>query len=160
MPRRASVNFVRDIGTDDRFKSQSVQKLINVLMERGKKSIARRIVYGAFDVIRAKIKGDDEKAFALFEKALTGIKPLVEVRARRVGGGVYQIPTEVRHSRAQALTLRWLLDAARKRSNKTMSERLAYELLDAAEGNGAAVKKRSDVHRMADANRAYSHYSW
>lgn len=160
MPRRKSVNFIREIGVDTRFQSPVVQKLINVLMERGKKSIARAIVNDAFDVITAKIKGDDAKAFALFEKALTNIRPLVEVRSRRVGGGVYQIPTEVRAARGQALTLRWLLDSARKRSNKTMAERLAYELLDAAEGNGAAVKKRADVHRMAEANRAYSHYGW
>ena len=160
MPRRKSVNFVRDIGVDTRFGSPIVQKLINVVMERGKKSVARSIVYGAFDILEQKNKGDKEKAFEVFEKALSNIKPMVEVRSRRVGGGVYQIPSEVRSNRANALMLRWLIAAAAKRSDKTMSLRLAHELLDASQGNGSAVKKKMDVHRMAEANRAFSHYSW
>ncbi len=160
MPRRRSVSLVRDIGVDERFNSHVVQKFINVVMERGKKALARRIVYGAFDFLVQKTKGDDKAAFELFEKALQNIRPLVEVRSRRVGGGVYQIPTEVRANRANALMLRWLIDAASKRSDKTMSIRLAKEILDASEGNGAAVKKRTDVHRMAEANRAFSHYAW
>lgn len=160
MPRRKSVNFVRDIGVDARFKSQLLMKLINVIMERGKKSVARSIVYDAMDVLAAKNGGDDNKAYALFEKALTQLKPLVEVRSRRVGGGVYQIPTEVRSSRALALSLRWLIAAAAERSDKTMGKRLANELLDVVEGRGNAVKKRNDVHKMAEANRAFSHYAW
>lgn len=160
MPRRKSVNFVRDIGVDARFQSQLLMKLINVIMERGKKSVARSIVYDAMDVLAQKNNGDDDKAYALFEKALNQIRPLVEVRSRRVGGGVYQIPTEVRPARALALSLRWLVDSAADRSDKTMGKRLANELLDAAEGRGNAVKKRSDVHKMAEANRAFSHYAW
>lgn len=160
MPRRKSVNYVREIGVDDRFESGLVQKLINTLMERGKKSVARSLVYDAFDIIAQKQGGDDKKAFLVFEKAMGQIKPFVEVRSRRVGGGVYQIPTEVRPSRAVALSLRWLISSAAGRSDKTMGRRLANEILDAAEGHGNAVKKRSDVHRMAEANRAFSHYAW
>ena len=160
MPRRKSVNFVRDIGVDARYGSPLIQKLINIVMERGKKSVARKIVYEAFDVIESRIKGDKEKTFALFDKAVTNIRPLVEVRSRRVGGGVYQIPAEVAPMRANALMLRWLVQSAAKRSDKTMGQRLANELMDAASGNGAAVKKKMDVHRMAEANRAFSHYAW
>ena len=160
MPRRRKGNFTRDIGVDPRFSSYLVQKLINIIMQRGKKNVARAIVYGAFDILAKKVNGDDKKCFALFEKAIGGIKPFVEVKSRRVGGGVYQIPIEVRSNRALALAFRWLIDAASKRSNKTMSERLAQEILEAAEGNGNAVKKRVDVHRMAEANRAFSHYAW
>ncbi|MDQ5890316.1 MAG: small subunit ribosomal protein [Candidatus Dependentiae bacterium] len=160
MPRRKSVNFVRDIGVDARYGSPLVQKLINIVMERGKKSIARKIVYEAFDVMEQRIKGDKEKTFALFEKAVVNIRPVVEVRSRRVGGGVYQIPAEVAPARANALMLRWLVQSAAKRSDKTMGQRLANELMDAAAGNGAAVKKKMDVHRMAEANRAFSHYAW
>jgi len=160
MPRRNKVLLKRDIGVDPRFNSFIVQKFINVLMERGKKSVARGIVYEAFDLIAKKCDGSDEKAFALFEKALEQIKPYVEVKSRRVGGGVYQVPTEVRQERQASLTLRWLLNAARSRSDKTMGKRLASEILDACDGQGAAVKKKNDVHRMAEANRAFSHYAW
>lgn len=160
MSRRRSGNLTRDIGVDERFKSPVVQKLINVVMERGRKSLARKIVYGAFDIVAQKNGSSDEKAFAVFEKALENIQPLVEVKSRRVGGGVYQIPTEVRPVRARALMLRWLIQAAAGRSDKTMGQRLANEIMDAAHGNGAAVKKRNDVHRMAEANRAFSHYAW
>lgn len=160
MPRRKSVNFIRDIGVDARFKSGVVQKLINMIMERGKKEVARRIVYEAFDVIAQKVGGDDRKGFMVFEKALGQVRPFVEVKARRVGGGVYQIPTEVNPSRANALTLRWLIDAASNRSDKTMGKRLAQELLEASEGHGNAVKKKNDMHKMAEANRAFSHYAW
>lgn len=160
MPRRKVVSFIRDIGVDARFSSHLVQKFINVVMERGKKDCARRIVYEAFDVLKSKSGGDDKKAYALFEKAFTQIKPYVEVRARRVGGGVYQIPTEVRPERQVALALRWLIEAAASRSDKTMGRRLASELLEAAEGHGNAIKKRTDVHKMAEANRAFSHYAW
>jgi len=160
MPRRKSVNFIRDIGVDARFGSPLIQKMINIVMERGKKALARKIVYEAFDVLESRLKGDREKALALFEKAVTNIRPVVEVRSRRVGGGVYQIPVEVAPMRANALMLRWLIQSAAKRSDKTMGQRLANELMDAASGNGAAVKKKMDVHRMAEANRAFSHYAW
>jgi small subunit ribosomal protein S7 len=160
MPRRKLVSFIRDIGVDARFNSHLVQKFINVVMERGKKDCARRIVYEAFDVLKSKCSGDDKKAYALFEKAFSQIKPFVEVKARRVGGGVYQIPTEVRPERQVALALRWLIEAAAARSDKTMGLRLASELLEAAEGHGNAIKKRTDVHKMAEANRAFSHYAW
>jgi len=160
MPRRRSENYIRDIGVDLRFKSQVIQKLINIVMERGKKDIARGIVYEAMDLLGAKAKGDDKKAFELFEKALRAIKPAVEVKSRRVGGGVYQIPTEVRPERATALAFRWLVEAASKRPDKTMGKRIASELVDALEGHGNAIKKKNDVHRMAEANRAFSHYAW
>ncbi len=160
MPRRKSVNFIREIGVDRRFDSFLVQKFINIVMERGKKDVARRLVYEAFDVIASKNSGDEQKAYLVFEKALGQLKPFVEVKARRVGGGVYQIPTEVRPERALALALRWLIECAASRSDKTMGKRLAAEIIDAAEGHGNAVKKRNDVHRMAEANRAFSHYAW
>jgi small subunit ribosomal protein S7 len=160
MPRRKIVSFTRDIGVDARFNSFLIQKFVNVIMERGKKDCARRIVYEAFDVLKSKSSGDDKKAYALFEKAFAQIKPYVEVKARRVGGGVYQIPTEVRPERQVSLALRWLIDAAASRSDKTMGRRLANEILDAAEGHGNAIKKKNDVHKMAEANRAFSHYAW
>jgi small subunit ribosomal protein S7 len=160
MPRRKSVNLKRDIGVDSRFKSPLVQRLINMVMERGKKNIAQSIVYEALDVMAKKKNLSDEKAFGLLEKAVEMIRPTVEVKSRRVGGGVYQIPMEVRPSRALALSLRWLIGAAKARSDKTMAQRLASEILDAVEGNGAAMKKKNDVHRMAEANRAFSHYAW
>ena len=160
MPRRKSVNFVRDIGVDPRFRSSLVQKFINVIMERGKKTIAQSIVYKAFDDMKLKRGGSDEEALEVFDRALQQVQPTVEVRSRRVGGGVYQVPTEVRPSRAIALSIRWLITAASGRSDKTMGARLANELLEAAEGRGNAVKKRTDVHKMAEANRAFSHYGW
>ena len=159
MPRRKSVGLIRDIGVDLRFNSPVVQKLINMIMERGKKNIARSVVYGAFDVLKQKV-GDDKKAFQLFEKAINQIRPSVEVRSRRVGGGVYQIPAEVRPRRALALALRWLISSAASRSDKTMGQRLAVEIIESVEGRGNAVKKKQDVHRMAEANRAFSHYAW
>lgn len=159
MPRRKSVNLVRDIGVDTRFQSAVVQKLINMVLERGKKALAQSIVYGALDIISQKV-GGDEKAIALFDKAIDQIRPSVEVKSRRVGGGIYQIPVEVRPRRALALSLRWLIKSAKARNDKTMKQRLAKELMEAADGHGSAVKKRSDVHRMAEANRAFSHYAW
>ncbi|KKP22983.1 MAG: 30S ribosomal protein S7 [candidate division TM6 bacterium GW2011_GWF2_28_16] len=159
MPRRKSVNAIREIGTDSRFNSYVVQKLINMIMERGKKDLARSIVYQAFDIVSEKVGGED-KAYAAFEKAITSIKPSVEVKSRRVGGGVYQIPTEVRPRRALALAMRWLIESASERSDKTMGQRLAVEILEASQGRGNAFKKRADVHRMAEANRAFSHYAW
>jgi small subunit ribosomal protein S7 len=160
MPRRKSVNFVRDVGVDPRFKSPLVQKFINVIMECGKKTIAQAIVYQAFDVLKDKRGGDDEKAYGVFERALQQVRPAVEVKSRRVGGGVYQVPTEVRPDRAVALSFRWIISSAASRSDKTMGLRLAQELLEASEGRGNAVKKRTDIHKMAEANRAFSHYGW
>jgi small subunit ribosomal protein S7 len=160
MPRRKKKEFIRDIGVDERFSSLLVQKLINVIMERGKKSVARRIVYGALDVIAKKISGDDQKALEFFEKAFDAIVPHIEVRARRVGGGVYQVPTEVNPQRKQALALRWIVEAAQARPDRIMELRLGNELLDAVDGKGGAVKKRAEVARMAEANRAFSHYAW
>ncbi len=160
MPRRKSVGLIRDVGVDPRFKSPLVQKFINIVMKQGKKNIARTIVYDAFDSIAKKSAGDDKRGFALFEKAIEQVKPYVEVKSRRVGGGVYQIPTEVRQNRALALAFRWIITAAAARSDKTMGERLASELMDASKGQGGSAKKKADVHRMAEANRAFSHYAW
>jgi small subunit ribosomal protein S7 len=160
MPRRRAKSYVREIGVDIRYKSSLVQKLINVIMRRGKKSVASNIVYEAMDIIASKFNGDHGKAYALYEKAIKNVQPLVEVKSRRVGGGVYQIPTEVRPLRARALAFRWIIKAAASRPDKTMGKRLAKELLDAAEGHGSAIKKKNDVQRMAEANRAFSHYAW
>lgn len=160
MPRRKSVNLIRVIGQDARYNSDVVQKLINVVMWRGKKNAARKIVYDALDVINKKTGGDRDKGLAYFLKALDQIIPAVEVRPRRVGGSVYQIPMEVQTHRGRALAMRWLINAAAARPDKTMGLRLAHELLEAHEGRGAAVKKRIDVHKMAESNRAFAHYAW
>ncbi|MFH1643969.1 MAG: 30S ribosomal protein S7 [bacterium] len=160
MARRKTVDLTRDIGLDPRFNSFLVQKLINYVMERGKKNTARKIVYEAFDILVKKSNGDEKKGYELFEKAISKIKPSVEVKARRVGGSVYQIPVEVRPNRALALSLRWIIQSAASRSDKTMGQRLANELLDVVEGRGNAIKKKTDVHRMAESNRAFSHYAW
>jgi len=160
MPRRKSVNFKRDIGVDLKFNSELVQKFTNVIMKCGKKNVARKIIYDALDLLVKKQKGDKEKGLEMFYTAFERVVPTVEVRPRRVGGSVYQIPAEVRPARARALAMRWIIGAARVRSDKTMGSRLANELIDAYEGRGAAVKKKSDVHRMAEANRAFSHYAW
>jgi small subunit ribosomal protein S7 len=160
MPRRKKKSFSRDIGVDYKFNSFMVQKLINIVMKKGKKGAARSIVYRALDIIGKKVGQDDKKILEFFEKALFQVKPQVEVKSRRVGGGVYQIPSEVRDSRAQVLSLKWIIEAASKRSDKTMGNRLANELIDAVDGHGNAVKKKMDVHRMAEANRAFSHYAW
>lgn len=159
MPRRKTVSFVRDIGVDIRYNSELLQRLINVVMERGKKNVARTIVYEAMEVLEKKA-GSPEKALQLFNRAYQNIVPLVEVRPRRVGGSVYQVPMQVSPHRANSLALRWLVNSAAARPAKTMGQRLAQELLDAAEGRGAAIKKRTDVHKMAEANRAFSHYAW
>ncbi len=137
--------------------NRQVAKLINGIMRDGKKSIAEKIVFGAFDIISERIKDDPIK---VFEKAMANVRPRLEVRARRVGGSNYQVPVEVRPERSQALAYRWLIGASRARPEKTMRERLANEMLDAAQNRGAAVKKREDVHKMADANRAFAHYRW
>ncbi|OLO02944.1 MULTISPECIES: 30S ribosomal protein S7 [Salinicola] len=154
MPRRR-VAAKREILPDPKFGSERLAKFMNHLMVSGKKSIAERIVYGALDRVAER---SNEAPLDIFDKSLEAIQPMVEVKSRRVGGATYQVPVEVRPSRRQALAMRWLVDAARGRGEKTMVQRLAGEMLDAAEGKGAAVKKREDVHRMADANKAFSHY--
>ncbi|EPB99930.1 30S ribosomal protein S7 [Litchfieldella anticariensis FP35 = DSM 16096] len=154
MPRRR-VAAKREILPDPKFGSERLAKFMNHLMISGKKSVAERIVYGALDRVAERSK---EEPLDIFDKALEAIQPMVEVKSRRVGGATYQVPVEVRPSRRQALAMRWLVDAARNRGEKTMVQRLAGEMLDAAEGKGAAVKKREDVHRMAEANKAFSHY--
>lgn len=147
----------RDIIPDPKFWDLVLTKFMNSLMYEGKKSVAERIVYGALDRIEAKAKRDSVQ---LFHEALDNVKPAVEVRSRRVGGATYQVPVEVRSDRRQALAIRWIISAARGRNENTMEERLSGELLDAANNRGAAVKKREDTHRMAEANRAFSHYRW
>ena len=154
MPRRREVPK-REILPDPKFGSQDVSKFINVIMDSGKKAVAERIVYGAFETITTK-SGKD--AMEVFLAAVANVKPVVEVKSRRVGGANYQVPVEVRPSRRMALSMRWLREAARKRSEKSMAQRLAGELLEAAEGRGAAMKKREEVHRMADANKAFAHF--
>ncbi len=154
MPRRR-VAAKRDILPDPKFGNVTLAKFINIVMVSGKKSIAESVVYGALDGIAA--KGNDN-ALEIFDKALESIQPAVEVKSRRVGGATYQVPVEVRPSRRMALAMRWLVDAARSRGEKSMAQRLANEMIDAAEGKGSAVKKREDVHRMAEANKAFSHY--
>jgi small subunit ribosomal protein S7 len=154
MPRRREVPK-RDVLPDPKFGSQDVSKFINVIMQSGKKAVAERIVYGAFDQISSKAGKDP---LEVFSAAIGNIKPVVEVKSRRVGGANYQVPVEVRPSRRMALSMRWLREAARKRSEKSMAQRLAGELLEASDGRGAAMKKREEVHRMAEANKAFSHY--
>ena len=154
MPRRRVV-AAREILPDPKFGSQTLAKFMNQVMESGKKSTAESIVYGARARVAEKNKGNPVE---FFETVLEKLRPMVEVKARRVGGATYQVPMEVRPSRRTALAMRWLVDCARKRSEKTMALRLAGELLDAAEGKGAAIKKREDVHRMAEANKAFAHY--
>ena len=156
MPRRR-VAAKREIIPDPKFGSARLAKFINHVMESGKKSVAERIVYGALDIVAEKSK---EEPINMFEKALENIQPMVEVKSRRVGGATYQVPVEVRTDRKQALAIRWLIAAARSRGENTMVERLAGELMDAVNNRGTAVKKREDTHRMAEANRAFSHYRW
>lgn len=160
MARRRSISFVRVIGVDPRYNSELVQKLINVVMWRGKKNAARHIVYEALEIITKKSGGSAEKALELFQKAIELITPVIEVRPRRVGGSVYQIPKEVSAQRGRSLAFRWLVAQAAERQDKTMGIRLANELLDAIEGRGGAMKKKLDAHKMAESNRAFSHYAW
>ena len=154
MPRRREVPK-REILPDPKFGNQEVAKFMNVLMTRGKKSVAERIVYGAFDTIKSK---SGKEPIDVFSQAVQNSKPMVEVKSRRVGGANYQVPVEVRPARRAALAMRWLREAARKRGEKSMGQRLAAELLEASEGRGGAVKKREEVHRMAEANKAFSHF--
>ena len=147
----------REVIPDPKFGDIIVTKFMNAVMYEGKKSVAEAIVYGAFDIIEGKAKADP---LPMFKQALENVAPAVEVRSRRVGGATYQVPVEVRTERRQALAIRWIINAARSRNDKTMVERLSAELLDAANNRGNAVKKREETHRMAEANRAFSHYRW
>jgi small subunit ribosomal protein S7 len=137
-----------------------LSKFMNMVMECGKKSVAEKILYGALDKISEKTSKDSDKAIEILSQALDNVKPTVEVKSRRVGGATYQVPVEVRASRRQTLAMRWLIEAAVGRSEKSMAHRLAAELMDAAENRGTAVRKREDTHRMADANKAFAHYRW
>ena len=159
MSRRTSAP-TREVLPDPRFNSVLLSKFMNMVMERGKKSVAERIVYGAVDRIAERTGRDPGQALELVSQALENVKPAVEVKSRRVGGATYQVPVEVRAARRQTLAMRWVIDAARGRSEKSMSQRLAAELLDAAENRGTAVRKREDTHRMAEANKAFAHYRW
>ena len=156
MSRRHSAEK-REINPDPKFGDLVVTKFMNAIMLHGKKSVAESIVYGAFDAVEGKLK---QEPLTVFHQALENIAPHVEVRSRRVGGATYQVPVDVRPERRQALAIRWLITAARKRNETTMVDRLSGELMDAANNRGSAVKKREDTHKMADANRAFSHYRW
>ncbi len=154
MPRRREVPK-REILPDPKFRDQTVTKFVNVIMKDGKKSVAESILYGALDIIQDRVKRDP---LDVFNQALENIRPIIEVKSRRVGGATYQVPVEVRPSRRNALAMRWLVDAARKRGERSMVAKLAGELMDASENRGGAAKKREDVHKMAEANKAFSHY--
>jgi len=156
MPRRREVPK-RKILPDPKYRDRMVTKFCNVVMKNGKRSTAEQIVYGAFDIVESRYKEDP---IEVFRKALDSVKPRVEVKSRRVGGATYQVPVEVRSDRRMALAMRWLVTYSRARGEKTMTERLAAELKEASEGRGNAVKKREDVHKMADANKAFAHYRW
>jgi small subunit ribosomal protein S7 len=154
---RRRVAEKREILPDPKFGNIVVARFVNIVMRRGKKSIAEKVVYGALDEIQKKKKGEPME---VFEKALENVRPIVEVKSRRVGGATYQIPVEVRSDRSFALAMRWLVEAAKSRGEKNMGLRLAAELVDAAENRGNAIKKREDAHKMAEANKAFSHYRW
>ncbi|MCB9777334.1 MAG: 30S ribosomal protein S7 [Alphaproteobacteria bacterium] len=156
MPRRREVPK-RKILQDPKYHDVLVSKFMNVVMQDGKKAVAEEIVYGAFDVVHERTREDPLK---IFHRALDNCQPMVEVKSRRVGGATYQVPVEVRPSRRMALAMRWVVSFARKRPGKSMREKLANELIEAAHNRGNAVKKKDDVHRMAEANKAYSHYRW
>jgi len=156
MPRRR-VAARRQILPDPKHGSELLTKFINMMMEDGKKSVAERIIYTALDQIAEKKGGSPVE---LLEQAMENVRPVVEVKSRRVGGATYQVPVEVRPARRNSLAMRWLIDSARKRSEKSMAQRLAGELMDAADSRGTAVKKKEDTHRMAEANKAFSHYRW
>ncbi len=156
MPRRGHISK-RDVLPDPLYNDKIVTKLINNVMYDGKKSVGQKIVYGAFEILREKTGKDP---LEVFETAMNNIMPVLEVKARRIGGATYQVPIEVRPDRRQALGMRWLIEYSRKRGEKTMKERLAGELLDAANNTGSSVKKKEDTHKMAEANKAFAHYRW
>ena len=159
MSRRAQAP-VRNILPDPKFNNEMLAKFMNVVMKSGKKSAAERIIYGALDRISEKTGKAGGDAIEVLATALDNVKPVVEVKSRRVGGATYQVPVEVRATRRQTLAMRWVIEAARGRSEKSMAFRLAHELMDASENRGAAVRKREDTHRMAEANKAFAHYRW
>jgi len=159
MSRRSQAP-TRTILPDPKFNSVLLAKFMNMVMERGKKSVAERIVYGAIERMAEKTGRPAEQTLDLLTQALDNVKPMVEVKSRRVGGATYQVPIEVRAQRRQTLAMRWVIEAATARSEKSMAQRLASELLEASENRGAAVRKREDTHRMADANKAFAHYRW
>jgi small subunit ribosomal protein S7 len=159
MSRRAAAP-ARTILPDPKFNSDMLAKFMNVVMQDGKKSAAEQILYGAIDRIAEKTGKQGPEAIELLSVALDNVKPAVEVKSRRVGGATYQVPVEVRSTRRQTLAMRWVIEAARARTEKSMAFRIAHELMDAAENRGGAVRKREDTHRMADANRAFAHYRW
>src|SRR5215510_3474604 len=156
MPRRRIVNR-RETLPDPRFRDRQVARFMNVLMKEGKKSVAERIVYDSLELVE---KRGNEEALKTFKRALENVRPRVEVKSRRVGGATYQVPVEIRGDRGTALAMRWIIQSARARTGKSMQEKLAAELMDAANDRGEAARKREEVHRMADANKAYSHYRW
>ena len=156
MPRKGHI-AKREVLADPKYNSKLVTKLVNTVMLDGKKTVAQRIVYTAFSIIEEKL---ERPALELFEEALENIKPVLEVKARRIGGATYQVPLEIRADRRQTLGLRWLVGYARKRHEKTMIEKLAGEFMDILSGNGASLKKKSEVHKMAEANKAFSHFRW
>ena len=156
MPRIREVEK-RDVLPDPKFNNKLVAKFVNSLLKRGKKSVAESILYGAFDIVEKKLK---EQPVELFEKAVSNVKPVIEVKSRRVGGSTYQVPTEVAPARRTALAIRWLITNAQERTEKTMREKLAGELMDAASNRGGAIKKRESVHKMAEANKAFAHYKF
>jgi len=159
MSRRAQAP-VRSILPDPKFNSEMLAKFMNVVMKNGKKSAAERIIYGALERIAEKTGKQGGEAIEVLSTALDNVKPVVEVKSRRVGGATYQVPVEVRATRRQTLAMRWVIEAARGRSEKSMAFRLAHELMEASENRGAAVRKREDTHRMAEANKAFAHYRW
>ena len=150
----------RPVLADPLYGSELLSRVINMIMKSGKKSVAENIVYGAIDVIARIRKQAPEQALELLEQGLENVKPAVEVRSRRVGGATYQVPVEVRTARRETLAMRWMIDAARKRNEKTMAERLAKEIMEASENSGAAARRREETHRMAEANKAFAHYRW
>jgi len=157
MPRRKIIEK-QTIAPDPQFNSLLVTKFINGIMERGKKTIAQKIFYGAMDMIGQRVK--EEEPYAVFDKAMERVRPRVEVKSRRVGGATYQVPVEIRPERRNALAIRWIIGFAKNRAGKSMTDKLANELLDAYNNRGGAVKKREDTHRMAEANKAFAHYRW
>ena len=156
MPRRAAANR-REVMPDAVYNNRLVTQLINKVLLDGKKSVAERIVYGAFDIVKEKT---DQDPLSVFKKAMDNVRPTLEVKPKRVGGATYQVPVEIRPERRQTLALRWIVDFSRKRGEKTMAERLAAELMDAAENTGNSVKRKEEMHRMAESNKAFAHYRW
>ncbi len=156
MPRRREI-VRREIAPDPKFGDRQVAKFMNVLMHRGKKSVAERVLYGAFDIVEERL---NEESLKVFKRALDNVRPRVEVKSRRVGGATYQVPIEVRPDRGTALAMRWIIQYARARAGRSMRDKLANEFIEAATERGESVRKREEVHRMADANKAYAHYRW